>query len=363
MNGYDQYTPGGAQDGGNNTPPDFYDVYTDLQVKSAKGVFSRFHLGLFIYTVASYVILNAIALILALTMGEEAYTALVNDPYFNILMGVGPAYIVGFPLFLIITKGMKTRKYEKRRMSLGEFLMIFAVAEAAMTLGNYIGVMLNGVIGTILGHDIENSTADLISRTPVWLLFIVVVVIGPIIEEFIFRKLMIDRLGRYGSLLAITVSAVSFGLFHGNFYQFFYATLLGFVLGYVYVKTGTLLYSTLLHMLINFLGSIVALPVSEAMETVLEIQEQILAGGEYDFQKYFKAMMLASSYEIFILAVVIAGIVIFVNAVRNRKIQLDKRCEYILPRERTVSTVMGNTGSVLYLIASLLLFAASIFMV
>ena len=101
-----------------------------------------------------------------------------------------------------------------------------------MFVGNMIGSSLNGIIGTILGHEIKNSTSDLIETTPLWLVFLVVVIIGPIVEELMFRKLMIDRLGRYGDAVAITVSSIAFGLFHGNFYQFFYAAMLGFVLGY-----------------------------------------------------------------------------------------------------------------------------------
>ena len=50
-----------------------------------------------------------------------------------------------------------------------------------------------------------------------------------------FRKLIIDRMSIYGDKLAIIVSSIAFGLFHGNFYQIFYATLIGFILGYVLV--------------------------------------------------------------------------------------------------------------------------------
>ena len=38
----------------------------------------------------------------------------------------------------------------------------------------------------------------------------------------------------------------------------FYAFLLGLVFGYVYLRTGKLRYSIILHMLINFMGSVLA---------------------------------------------------------------------------------------------------------
>ena len=45
-----------------------------------------------------------------------------------------------------------------------------------------------------------------------------------------FRKLLIDRIVPFGQRVAVVVSGLAFGLFHGNFYQFFYAFSLGAVL-------------------------------------------------------------------------------------------------------------------------------------
>ena len=81
-------------------------------------------------------------------------------------------------------------------------------------------------------------------------------VLAPVFEELVFRKVMVDRVLPYGEWPAILFSGITFGLFHGNLTQFFYAALLGMVLAYVYIRTGNILYSIGLHACVNFLGGV-----------------------------------------------------------------------------------------------------------
>ena len=51
--------------------------------------------------------------------------------------------------------------------------------------------------------------------------------------------------------VAIITTAILFGLFHANFSQFFYAVALGMIFAYVTLKTGTIKYSIILHIVVN----------------------------------------------------------------------------------------------------------------
>ena len=68
-------------------------------------------------------------------------------------------------------------------------------------------------------------------------------VLAPVFEELVFRKVLVDHVLPFGEWPAILFSGITFGLFHGNLTQFFYAALLGMVLAYVYIRTGNILYS------------------------------------------------------------------------------------------------------------------------
>ena len=87
---------------------------------------------------------------------------------------------------------------------------------------------------------------------PVILNLLLGCVIAPLAEEYLFRRLLLDRLRPYGDRFAILASALCFGLFHGNLNQFFYACAMGALLAYVVLRTGCLRQSILLHALVNF---------------------------------------------------------------------------------------------------------------
>ena len=357
MNGYDY------QNGSYTQEPDYYNLYTGEKLKEARGVFSRFHLALFIFNVVTYAVAILAEIVIFLTLGDAAADLFENNIYFQWLFSMVPMYLFGFPVFVLIVRNMKTTSREKKGMSLLEFLAIFAIAQGVMFVGNAIGNSLNSIIGAFLGHEITNSTSELIESTPIWLVFLVVVIIGPIIEELMFRKFMIDRLARYGDAVAITVSSIAFGLFHGNLYQFFYAAMLGFVLGYIYTKTGNVKYSIFMHMLINFFGSVLVLPIIEMMAEIEEMSVIMNEGGKIDMLKLLQNAMVVGTYSILNYVLMIAGIVLLISCITNKKIKLSKTCEYKIPSERVVDTVMLNTGSILFILMSLVLFALSIFAV
>ena len=79
--------------------------------------------------------------------------------------------------------------------------------------------------------------------------------IAPVCEELLFRRLLLERLRPYGERFALWASALCFGLFHGNFSQFFYACAIGVLFAGVVLKTGRLRQAMLLHALINFVGT------------------------------------------------------------------------------------------------------------
>ena len=81
-------------------------------------------------------------------------------------------------------------------------------------------------------------------------------VIGPIIEELIFREGIQRHLKAAGlsPALAIGITAVLFGLAHGNVAQGVMAFVLGIVLGLFYERTGDIRLSVPAHILNNTLG-------------------------------------------------------------------------------------------------------------
>ncbi len=78
-------------------------------------------------------------------------------------------------------------------------------------------------------------------------------IIGPIIEEFIFREGVLGYMLRGGvnKWVAISASALAFGIIHINPAQVPFAAAMGFIFGIIYYKTGNIVIPCLLHMINN----------------------------------------------------------------------------------------------------------------
>ena len=88
-----------------------------------------------------------------------------------------------------------------------------------------------------------------------FLMFFLLSVAAPILEEMLFRGIILKYLlKKYRPLTAIIISSLVFGLFHMNIWQFVGAGLLGMLLGYLYWRSGTLFYPVLIHFLNNTLA-------------------------------------------------------------------------------------------------------------
>ena len=81
--------------------------------------------------------------------------------------------------------------------------------------------------------------------------FIATAIVPALVEEFAFRGLILGSLKKYGEAFAIIVSSVVFGLLHGNFEQIPFAFLVGLILGFVTVKSGSIWLACLIHFLNN----------------------------------------------------------------------------------------------------------------
>ena len=78
-------------------------------------------------------------------------------------------------------------------------------------------------------------------------------VIGPIAEEFIFRESILGYMLRNGvnKWVAITASALAFGIIHMNPAQIPFAMMIGFIFGIIYYKTGNIVITSILHIVNN----------------------------------------------------------------------------------------------------------------
>lgn len=129
------------------------------------------------------------------------------------------------------------------------------------------GMILSLVgLGTTTNQSSQSTFVSILDQgnTQAFILFLIsAIVIAPIVEEFLFRGIVLGSLrSLIGAKAAIGISALLFGLAHvptaesGNVLVVVLATsAAGLVLGYVRVESGSLLTSILLHAAINTINS------------------------------------------------------------------------------------------------------------
>lgn len=169
-------------------------------------------------------------------------------------------YLFAFPVFWLMMRELPSwRKEETVRLSALQFLAWAVVCFGFTYIGNLVGQFLMGMVGVVTGNFPENPVDSLMEYMDPGMMFLTTVLIAPAMEELMFRKMLVDRLVPFGQKTAVILSGLAFGLFHGNFYQFFYACILGMIFAYLYSSTGRIRYNILLHMLINTVGGLLPL--------------------------------------------------------------------------------------------------------
>lgn len=251
---------------------------------------------------------------------------------------MAPLYVIGFPLAFLLVRKKDAPVPERHSMKPWQIILAFMCAYGLLVVGNMVGLSLTTGIGLLKGDSVENPLINVITGGNLWISAIYMVLLAPLFEEILFRKLICDQTLRYGQGTAVVVSGMVFGLFHLNFNQFFYAFLIGCLFAFIYVKTGSIWYSVILHMMVNFVGSVLG----GLMMTSIDMESPV-------------GMAVYAVYGICIYAIAIAGIVLLLVNKSKYKMQAG---EVTLEKGTRFRTVVLNPGMLLYCILCLGVMAA-----
>ena len=192
----------------------------------------------------------------ALLLAAQALApALVRSGVFLWLVSVLSAYGAGVPAAWLVLRGTEEALPRPGApLGPGRRFRGCLAGVGLVVLVNLATLALMGLVGLLRGQTVENPV-DNMADYPLVLNLLLGCVIAPVCEEYLFRGLLLNRLRPYGERFAVWASALCFGLFHGNFSQFFYACAIGVLFAGVVLKTGRLRQAMLLHALINFVGT------------------------------------------------------------------------------------------------------------
>lgn len=161
------------------------------------------------------------------------------------------AYILDIPMIYYFIRNNKKKKYfvTKEKMNIGSFIGCFALM-ALITA-------IIGIVFFVFKLKIESNDNSILPDYPtlyVNMTLFSTIIIAPIIEEMIFRGVIMNDLKEYGYKTAIIINSVLFGLAHTEIEKVIITIFLGIIFSYVAYRYS-LRYSVLLHMVWNLNSS------------------------------------------------------------------------------------------------------------
>ena len=112
-------------------------------------------------------------------------------------------------------------------------------------------MFINSLSSMVAGNEVDSVLVTLVKENPLWLNLVIIALLPAVVEEFIFRGLILNGYKRRNPLMAIVLSSLLFGLMHMNLNQFSYAFVIGLIFAFLAYATGSLLPSILGHFIIN----------------------------------------------------------------------------------------------------------------
>lgn len=296
--------------------------------------------------VAAVVLIYALQMVIGIILRAVKPEWIININI-NLFFSMIPMYLVTFPLLaLMLKKDVPGEHIEKHKMTAGQYVLSAIICIGLAYAANIVGLIMTTVIGMLTGNTVDNAIAGVVNSASPWAVLFYTVLCAPIMEEFVFRKLIVDRAVHYGQGVAVVLSGLMFGLFHGNLNQFVYAAVIGTFLAYLYVKTGKLKITISLHMLFNFIGGFLPAVLMRKMdlESYLVFAENGSASGMMELiQHKFGWFLLYGLLVLFILSMLITGVVLFIVFAAKRKFVFSPG-QTSIPKELKLSVALGNTG-------------------
>jgi membrane protease YdiL (CAAX protease family) len=332
------------------------ELKTAVDRAEAKRCFSTLGFGAFAILAITTALQTAVSIAL-----QFVSPAWASEPWAMWALTFVPLYCVAMPVGLLIMRAVPAYRGESAPFGAGRLLATVPICVFLMYAGNILGILITSLLGSLKGGTVSNPLESFaMDDVSVVVKLLVMAVLAPLAEEFIFRRVLIDRMRVYGEKTAVVTSALMFGLFHGNLSQFFYAFALGLVFGYIYIRTNRLRYTALLHMCINALGSVVAPALLEyaGVDKLAELDASALMSNPEALGGLITpGLLLFVLYALLLVVFSILGLVLLcINAGRLRFENAARE----LPREGRARIVWVNVGMLLLVVGCVAMIVVSV---
>lgn len=214
---------------------------------------------------------------LSFFMTSQKSIDFINNPAINLELNIFYSFL-GFgltALFIIKTEGRKASQLISYGLpKKGSLLPAIMVGLGFCYAANVVVTMLQTKLQSILPF--AQPEIELPDGILGFILSVLSIAVAPaLIEEFLFRGVIMGSLLKFGKAFAIFTSAFLFGLVHGNLVQIPFAFMVGLVIGAMVVETNSFWTGVIIHFLNNF--------ISVCMDYLLRVSDENILNVAYLF--------------------------------------------------------------------------------
>ncbi|HET7580860.1 MAG TPA: type II CAAX endopeptidase family protein [Bacillales bacterium] len=226
------------------------------------------------WVLATYVIMQLSGLVGVLPFLYEGFTKEQAAVIWSLISFISALIVI----LILLRKDMKASYRDVDRASVDQSI-----------LWGFLGILIafgaqlvSGVIEQALGvhHASENTQRITEIARDMPLFIIVVAIVGPILEEIVFRKVLFGSLyKRFDFAIAAVISSILFGLAHMELSFLLTYSAMGFVFAFLYAKTKRILVPIAAHASMNtfvvLVNVIFADDIQKYMDRMKEVQQLI----------------------------------------------------------------------------------------
>lgn len=186
--------------------------------------------------------------------GKEVWTDLLRVVYscgFPIIAET-TSIIIGIKLLKLDFKPMISRE----NYTGGTVAKLIVLSIGLQTAASFIVTFIAEILRMF---GLEGNTADLSATTSLpanLIMYFYACLLGPVLEELLYRGVILQSMRKYNERFAIFLSAAVFGLMHQNYQQAILGFLVGIPLAIVTIKSGSIIPAIFTHIFLNTFATV-----------------------------------------------------------------------------------------------------------
>ncbi len=202
-----------------------------------------------------FVLLRLFISMVSLPLSDTA-----TDVIFTLIIQGGLMFCLSIFMFSALARqktSITFKQFGYNKIGFLPIILCVVIGIACYILNTFVASFFSSII-SLLGYErvpsVPSSTADYSFLA--FLLQVFIVAILPAIgEETAHRGLLLHGMSKLGIMKALLFSSLLFGLMHMNVNQFFYATILGFIIGVAVIISKSIWPGIIIHFMNNYLST------------------------------------------------------------------------------------------------------------